>query len=52
MDAAGADGVSRGVGIYWAMQRELGETAPTGTSWPDPSADPPAAAAWTLPVVD
>jgi hypothetical protein len=30
----------RGSGILQAMQRDLGETAPAGTAWPEASADP------------
>ena len=47
--AAGPDGaVARGVGICLAMQRELGETAQSGTTWPDPSTDPAPSSAWTV----
>jgi hypothetical protein len=32
--------------ITSAMRRNLGETALAGTSWPDPSTDPPPLAVW------
>lgn len=48
MGQGGANGMSRGVAIYQAMARELGETAPAGTNWPEPSDDPAVSAAWTL----
>jgi hypothetical protein len=31
---------NRGPAICWAMQRELGETAPSGTAWPTADKDP------------
>jgi len=42
---------ARGVGICWAMQRELGEAAPTGTTWPAASADPTVSPLFLAPVV-
>ena len=48
MGAAGDSGVSRGVAIYWAMARELGETAPTGSEWPAAGDDPAAKPDWTV----
>ncbi len=37
----------RGPGIVSAMRRDLGEAAPAGQTWPDPSADPAPVAQWT-----
>jgi hypothetical protein len=37
----------RGPGIVSAMRRDLGEAAPAGQAWPDPTADPPPLAAWS-----
>ena len=48
MDARTEAGVSRGVGIWWAMQRELGEPTQPGIAWPDPSADPPPDESWIV----
>lgn len=34
----------RGVGIAWAMRRDLGEAPPAGAAWPAPADDPAPAA--------
>ncbi len=44
----GPNGIARGVGISWAMQRELGEPAPTGFAWPEAEEDPEARADWAV----
>ncbi len=39
-DFHGYSSTGRGSGIWSAMQRDLGATAPSGTTWPAASADP------------
>ena len=39
----------RGEGIVVALRRELGETPPTGSAWPDPEADPAPSDVYVLP---
>lgn len=39
---------TRALGIQQALQREVGDSAPLGGSWPDPSTDPEVQPGWVV----